>query len=123
MIENRAFEKARDVCYFLVTIAPGVSQFWVCIGQCDANLRAYDVALQELTRAIEVDPTNATAYSEIVHLLIETHEYSKAIDLCHAGLEFAEEHPDEPWAAVLRQVLEEKINDVHIAQHSQHHAT
>lgn len=110
LMESKEFEKARDACYFLVTIAPGVYQFWVALGRCDANLHAYEVALQELSNAIEVDPTEATAYLELIDLLVVMHQFKKATDLYRAGIEFAATHQEKPWAEALRARLEEKMN-------------
>lgn len=115
LLENKEFERARDVCYFLVTIAPGVSQFWVSLGQCDANLKAYESAFYELSKAIEVDPTEVNAYSNIIDLLQETHEFDKATGLCDAGVQFALEHREESWAEILRARLEEKKNEIQIS--------
>src|SRR5262249_20144261 len=95
LIEDKAFKRARDVCYFLLTIAPGVSQFWVCIGRCDAGLGAYDVAFQEFAQAIKVDPTDAAAYQEIIDLLVETHEFDKAFSICKAGMQYGSDHQGE----------------------------
>lgn len=115
LVENKEFEKAHDVCYFLIIIAPGVYQFWVYLGRCDASLQAYESAFQELAMAIEIDPTEATAYLDIIDILLETHEYTKAFNLCDAGLQFAVANQQEPWAEALRSRLEGKMNDVHIA--------
>jgi tetratricopeptide (TPR) repeat protein len=115
MIEDKAFKNARDACYFLVTIAPWVPQFWVSLGRCDIGLGAYDVAFQEFVQAIDIDPTDSTAYQELVDLLIETHEFNKATSVCNAGLQMASEHKQEPWAAPLRARLDGMLNDIQIA--------
>lgn len=115
MLDDKAFTKARDVCYFLVTIAPWVSQLWVCIGRCDAGLQNYEVAFEEFAMAIEVNPTDATAYREIIDLLIEMHEFNRASSLCDAGLQFTVEHKDEPWAQLLQADLEAKSSDIQAA--------
>lgn len=115
MIENKAFDKARDVSYFLVTIAPWASQFWVCLGRCDVGLQNFDVAIHEFAQAIEINPTESTSYQELVNLLIEAHEFKQATRLCETSLQFVAENEQEPWAAELRMRLEEKLHDIRVA--------
>lgn len=114
LMEDKLFERARDVCYFLVTIAPGVSQFWISIGRCDANLHGYETALLELSRAIELDPTEVTAYLDLIELFLEMHEFNSASDWCDAGVQFALEHRQEPWSDKLRAILEEEKSKIQI---------
>jgi tetratricopeptide (TPR) repeat protein len=114
LMENKEFERARDVCYFLVTIAPGVSQFWISIGRCDANLHIYETALLELSRAIELDPTESAGYLDLIDLFLEMHEFNSASELCDAGVQFALEHRQETWSDSLRATLEGKKSKIQI---------
>jgi hypothetical protein len=68
----------------------------------------------ELSKALEIDPTQVIAYSEIIDLLLERHEFVQAAGLCDAGLEFAQEHRNESWADSLRSGLEEKKKNIQI---------
>lgn len=106
LMEHKKFERARDICHFLVTIAPGVSQFWILLGKCDANLHAYETAIIELLRAIELDPTEVIAYLDLIDLFLEMREFNKASGLCDVGMQFAQEHRNEPWSEPLRTKLE-----------------
>lgn len=124
MIDEKAFEKAREVCYFLTSIAPWIPQFWICIGRCDVALRSYDLAFQEFAQAIELDPTKSASYYAIIDLLVETREYDRASQLSNAALQFTTEHQQEPWAEALREDLTAMQNEVQTAfRHSKHHAS
>ncbi|HEV8051392.1 MAG TPA: hypothetical protein VGP47_02775, partial [Parachlamydiaceae bacterium] len=82
LIENKKFEKAREICYFLVTIAPGVYQFWISLGHCDVNLHSFDSAFYEFSRAMEINPTDPSVYAKIIDLFVELHEFDKAFHFC-----------------------------------------
>lgn len=108
LIENKEFKKARDIFYFLVTIAPEVYQFWISFGQCCKNLEEHEMALQLFLQAIDIDPTQAVAYLNVIDFFVQAHDFHKALEFCTVGLHFALEHQREPWAEPLRSMLEEK---------------
>ncbi|MBS0654819.1 MAG: tetratricopeptide repeat protein [Verrucomicrobia bacterium] len=112
LIETRAFAKARDVCYFLTIIAPEISQFWICLGRCDVALGSFDTAMHLFLKAIDVDPTDPLAYLDAINLLVQMHDYQRAINLCNAAIRFAKDHTAASWSKQLRDSLEHKLKQI-----------
>lgn len=107
LAEENDFAKARDVFYFLVTIAPDISSFWLGLGMCNAKIQNYEKSLMSYRRSIAINPHNPDAYLGACHAAIKLGFVDEAIALSDEGLLLAKDHSSEPWAEELAPILEE----------------
>ncbi len=68
----------------------------------------FEAAFQAYFQALDVDATREAPYAFIIDLLIQTHDFTRAFNLCDAALRFAHEHQEEVWAEPLHSALEEQ---------------
>lgn len=108
LLERKEYKKAEGAFYFLITIAPEIYLFWIALGRCCKNIGNIETSLQVFLQAISIDPTQVTAYLDVVDLFIEVHDVHKAEKFCAVCIKFASENHKEPWSAALKDALEEK---------------
>lgn len=105
-LNEKQYEKARDAFYCLVAIAPSFSPFWLALAISYAHLNELELSLSASLQAIELDPRNADGYVNCLYVYRRLQDHEKALRLCEQGLQFAQEHEEEPWAQKLKNRLE-----------------
>ncbi len=105
LVKNGNYAKAKDVFYFLTTIASDTPAFWLGLGFCNAKLKNYDEARGAFRQVIALDPQNGDAYMGCVNALLKQNSPQEALKVCEEGLATALAHQNEPWAATLQGLL------------------
>lgn len=107
LVKEGNFAKAKDVFYFLVTLASETPAFWLGLGFSNARLNNFDEARGAFQQVIDLDPKNGDAYLGCMNALLKQNSPNEALRLCEEGLAVAMANQNEPWAGSLQSLLEE----------------
>ena len=107
IVEEDRFADGQAAFFFLVTLAPTVSAYWLDLGFCHAKLGEYEQAIEAYCHAIELDPESADGYLSCASAYIKMQDFEQAQNTCDVGLKYAQNHLNEPWAKELQELLEE----------------
>lgn len=107
LVKNGDFDKAKDVFYFLVTIASQTAAFWLGLGYSNAKIQNYEEARGAFRQVIDLDPKNGDAYLGCMNALLKKNASDEALKVCEEGLAFASAHKEEEWGQSLEELLVE----------------
>lgn len=107
LIENGDIERAFDVFFFLVQIAPNIREMWLNYGYTALQRGEHVLALEANGRAYLLDPTKPDAYLAAASVYLRQQDFEHALKACDLGISHSQENPHEPWAQELAQQLEE----------------
>ncbi len=107
LIAQKRWKEAKDAFFFLVTIAPQVSECWLGLGLAYGQCKETEGAIQSYLRAIALSPHKADGYVSFVRLFTVMNDLPRAQKVCDIGLSFVKEHEKQPWAQELGRALNE----------------
>lgn len=86
----KQYDKVKDGCIFLTTIASDTEIFWVGLGIVLTKLQEYERAAVAFDQALQLDPNSVDAYLGVIHLHIKQKQFTEALKLCRQGLDRSE---------------------------------
>jgi len=107
ILQQKRFKDAKDVFFFLVTIAPQVSECWLGLGYAYGHCEEPEGAIQSYLRAIALSPHKADGYLAFARLCTAIQDFTRAKHVCDIGMNFVQEHQNQPWAQELGNLLQE----------------
>ncbi len=107
LIAQKRYQEAKDAFFFLVTIAPQVSECWLGLGLAYGQCKETEGAIQSYLRAIALSPHRADGYVAFARLFTAMNDLPSAQKVCDIGMSFVKEHEKQPWAQELSRALEE----------------
>ncbi len=112
MIAQKRYKEAKDAFFFLVTIAPQVSECWLGLGLAYGQCKETEGAIQSFLRAIALSPHKADGYVAFARLFTALDDMPRAQKVCDIGMSFVKEHEKQPWAQELGKALKETKHDL-----------
>lgn len=107
ILQQKRFKDAKDVFFFLVTIAPQVSECWLGLGYAYGHCEEPEGAIQSYLRAIALSPHKADGYLAFARLCTAIQDFNRANKVCDIGMNFVHQHQNQPWAQELGNLLQE----------------
>ena len=107
LIAQKRYKEAKDAFFFLVTIAPQVSECWLGLGLAYGQCKETEGAIQSFLRAIALSPHKADGYVAFARLFTALDDMPRAQKVCDIGMSFVKEHEKQPWAQELGKALKE----------------
>ena len=107
MIAQKRWKEAKDAFFFLVTVAPQVSECWLGLGLAYGQCKETEGAIQSYLRAIALSPHRADGYVAFARLFTAMEDVPRAQKVCEIGMSFVKEHEKQPWAQELSRALKE----------------
>lgn len=107
MIAQKRWKEAKDAFFFLVTVAPQVSECWLGLGLAYGQCKETEGAIQSYLRAIALSPHRADGYVAFARLFTAMDDVPRAQKVCEIGMSFVKEHEKQPWAQELGRALKE----------------
>ena len=92
MIAQKRYKEAKDAFFFLVTIAPQVSECWLGLGLAYGQCKETEGAIQSFLRAIALSPHKADGYVAFARLFTALDDMPRAQKVCDIGMSFVKEH-------------------------------
>ena len=115
LMEQKRFKDAKDAFFFLVTIAPHVSECWLGLGLACGQCKEAEGAMKSFLRAIALSPHKADGYVAFARLFTAMNDIPRANKVCEIGMSFVKEHEKLPWAKELEKALQQTKKE--LAQH------
>ncbi len=112
LIAQKRYKEAKDAFFFLVTIAPQVSECWLGLGLAYGQCKETEGAIQSFLRAIALSPHKADGYVAFVRLFTIMNDMPRAKKVCDIGMSFVKEHEKQPWAQELGRALKETKQEI-----------
>ncbi len=112
LLAQKRYKEAKDAFFFLVTIAPQVSECWLGLGLAYGQCKETEGAIQSFLRAIALSPHKADGYVAFARLFTALDDKSRAEKVCDIGMSFVKEHEKQPWAQELGKALKETKQDL-----------
>ncbi|MCE5294913.1 MAG: hypothetical protein LLF94_09930 [Chlamydiales bacterium] len=112
LIAQKRFKEAKDAFFFLVTIAPQVSECWLGLGLAYGQCKETEGAIQSYLRAIALSPHKADGYVAFARLFTALDDAKSAQKVCDIGMSFVKEHEKQPWAQELSRALKETKQEI-----------
>lgn len=107
LIAQKRFKEAKDAFFFLVTVAPQISECWLGLGLAYGQCKETEGAIQSYLRAIALSPHKADGYIAFARLFTALNDVPSAQKVCDIGMSFVKEHEKQPWAQELGRALKE----------------
>ena len=107
LIEQKRYNDAKDAFFFLVTVAPQMSESWLGLGFACGHCEEPEGAIQSYLNAIALSPHKADGYIAFARLCTAIQDFSRAEKVCDIGMRFAQAHEKQAWAKKLGDMLEE----------------
>lgn len=107
LMAQKRYKEAKDAFFFLVTIAPQVSECWLGLGLAYGQCKETEGAIQSYLRAIALSPHKADGYVAFARLFTAMNDIPSARKVCDIGMSFVKEHEKQPWAQELGRALQE----------------
>lgn len=107
LIAQKRWKEAKDAFFFLVTVAPQVSECWLGLGLAYGQCKETEGAIQSYLRAIALSPHKADGYVAFARLFTAMDDLQNAQKVCEIGMSFVKEHEKQPWAQELGRALKE----------------
>lgn len=105
ILNEGRYADAYDAFYFLVTIAPKVSEFWRGLAFACMEQQDFDNAIANCQQAIDCDPESVDAYLTAIRIYCKMRDFERADRLIDETIEFAKENPHIDWADELHQAM------------------
>ncbi len=105
LISQKRYKDAKDAFFFLVTIAPQVSECWLGLGLAYGQCKETEGAIHSFLRAIALSPHRADGYVAFARLFTAINDLPRAQKVCDIGMSFVKEHEKQPWAQELAKAL------------------
>lgn len=115
MMNEKRYNDAKEAFFFLVTIAPNRSEFWLGLGYAYGKCEELEGALRAYVRVLELSPHRLEGYLGFAQLFTTLQDYANARKVCDMGLKFAAANKEESWAAELSDRLKktkQQINEL-----------
>jgi tetratricopeptide (TPR) repeat protein len=107
ILAEKRYQDAKDAFFFLVTIAPQVTECWLGLGFAYGQCKETEGAIHSYLRAIALSPHKADGYIAFMRLFSAQGDIPRAQRVCDIGMEFVKEHEKQPWAQELAKALKE----------------
>ncbi|MBS0634272.1 MAG: hypothetical protein JSR37_02270 [Verrucomicrobia bacterium] len=107
LMAQKRFKEAKDAFFFLVTVAPQVSECWLGLGLAYGQCKEAEGAIQSYLRAIALSPHKADGYIAFARLFTALNDIPNAQKVCDIGMSFVKEHEKQAWAQELERALKE----------------
>lgn len=107
ILAEKRYQDAKDAFFFLVTIAPQVTECWLGLGFAYGQCKETEGAIHSYLRAIALSPHKADGYIAFMRLFSAQGDIPRAQRVCEIGMEFVKEHEKQPWAQELAKALTE----------------
>ncbi len=112
LLIQKRYKEAKDAFFFLVTIAPHVSECWLGLGLAYGQCKETEGAMHSFLRAIALSPHKADGYVAFARLFTAIDDVPRALQVCDIGMNFVKEHEKQPWAQELAKVLNKTRQDL-----------
>lgn len=112
MMAQKRYKEAKDAFFFLVTIAPQVSECWLGLGLAYGQCKETEGAIQSFLRAIALSPHRADGYIAFARLFTAIDDIPRAEKVCEIGMSFVKEHEKQPWAQELAKALKSAKTEI-----------
>ena len=116
LMAQKRYKDAKDAFFFLITIAPQVSECWLGLGLAYGQCKETEGAIHSFLRAIALSPHKADGYVAFARLFTVINDMPRAKQVCDIGMGFVKEHEKQAWAQELGKALQETKQE--ISQHS-----
>lgn len=123
LVEAARFQEGVDAFFFLATISPDTSEYWLDLGYCHSQLGQYQAAVDAYFRAIDIDPNSFDSYLSCATTYVKMQDFDSAKRVLDIGLEHAIAHRGEVWAETLGTMLEEAKEHIQVLQTKSQHGT
>lgn len=107
LIAQKRYKEAKDAFFFLVTIAPQMSEGWLGLGLAYGQCHETEGAIHSFLRAIALSPHKADGYIAFIRLFTALNDMKNAQKVCEIGMSFVKEHEKQEWAQELGRALTE----------------
>ena len=112
LVAQKRFNDAKDAFFFLVTVAPQVSECWLGLGYAYGQCDEQEGAIQAFLRAIALSPHKADGYVAFARLFTALDDFPRAQKVCDIGMHFVQEHKEQNWAQELGKILKETKKEI-----------
>lgn len=112
LIAQKRYKEAKDAFFFLITIAPQISECWLGLGLAYGQCKETEGAIHSFLRAIALSPHRADGYVAFARLFTAIDDIPRALRVCDIGMSFVKEHEKQPWAQELGKVLKETKQEI-----------
>jgi tetratricopeptide (TPR) repeat protein len=112
LMKKGQFSEAESAFFFLVTISPQVSNFWLALGYCYARLSEWEKAIGACLYSIELNRQNSQGYLTLIRIYNQMQEQEKALEVCQEALMVAKSHPGVTWADELCGIMEKVTKQI-----------
>lgn len=104
-------EKVRDGFYFMITISPKTTEYWIALGLAEIKLKKYDKAEEAYLKALDLDPSNPNSYLGCLHAYEKQDKFGEAEALCDKGILYAQKQENAALEALLIDAKQELKSD------------
>ncbi len=112
LMAQKRYKEAKDAFFFLVTIAPHVSECWLGLGLAYGQCKEAEGAMHSFLRAIALSPHKADGYVAFARLFTALNDMPRANRVCEIGMSFVKEHEKLPWAQELAKTLQQTKKEI-----------
>lgn len=113
LLEGKHGSDAADAFFFLSSLYPQVSAFWLGMARSEELNHHLDKALVAYQMAIITDSHEPTHYIEAVRCCLKMGELTKAEEILNHALFEADKHPYAHYSALLRSCALQGKTDLH----------
>lgn len=112
LITQKRFKEAKDAFFFLVTVAPQVTECWLSLGYAYGNCDEPAGAIKSYLGAIALSPHKADGYIAFARLCTALNDFPRAQKVCDIGMNFVKQHAQHQWAQELGKMLQQTKNEI-----------
>lgn len=105
LLNDKYYEEAKNIFFFLATIAPTMSEAWLGLAWLSAQANQLEEAISACQQALELDPTNPDIYLTYARIYILNTDFDNASEICDQAINYATDHTGEEWAELLASSL------------------
>lgn len=103
LLDMQRYLDASKAFFFLAAMSPQLPTFWQGLARCERSLDHFDDGLRAYRMALIADPSDPSVLMEAVRWCAESKEWQHGEWLLLDAIGFADEHPDDPSSADLKE--------------------
>lgn len=109
LFENKEYEKAGQVYFFLAFLDPAEKAYPMGIATTDYFTYRYEEGIKNYQRVIEIDNQDFSCYLYMAHCYLELKEIDKALECTDQALKLLEQIPEQKVSLDTAQALKDHL--------------